>query len=133
MARPTKLTKDLVEKANKYLSTCLGVLPTKEGLALYLGVHRSTVYEWKDLDTPLGREFSDIFEEIMAEQAVRLINGGLYNRFNSTITKLMLVKHDYVDKQETDHHIKEMPAPLLGGTTPLPVPAEKPKPSTKAE
>lgn len=96
----------MVEKAGGYLDTCIGRLPTKENLAKYLGVRRSTLYEWTKQKTPLGEEFSDIFDEIMAEQADRLINGGLYKRFDSTITKLMLTKHDYSDHQKVDQNVK---------------------------
>jgi hypothetical protein len=117
--RPTKLTRELIDKAAGYLGTCVGVLPTKEGFALYLNISRSTVYEWIELDTPLGRSFSDIFENIMAEQGMRLINGGLYGRFNPTITKLMLTKHDYTDRVQTDltTNGKDLPMPILGGAS----------------
>lgn len=102
MARPTKLTKELVDKASKYLGTCIGKLPTKEGLSLYLDVSRETLYQWKDLKTDLGRQFSDIFDEVMAEQGERLVQGGIYGKFNPTITKLMLSKHDYIEATKTD-------------------------------
>lgn len=90
----------MVELAQGYIGQCVNMLPTREGLALFLGVKRSTLYEWEKHDTKLAVEFSDIFDEIMAEQAVRLVSGGLYGRFNATITKLMLAKHDYVDRAE---------------------------------
>ncbi len=53
-------------------------------------------------DYELRTEFSDILENILTDQAKRLINGGLYNKFNSTITKLMLTKHGYVERSEQD-------------------------------
>jgi len=102
MGRPTDLTNELVEKASGYLGTCIGVLPTKEGLAIYLDVARSSLYEWCKGDTELHKDFSDIFDKIMAEQGQRLIQGGIYGRFNSTITKLMLSKHDYIEQHQTD-------------------------------
>lgn len=117
--RPTKLTRELVDKAAEYLSNCIGKLPTKEGLALYLDVNRSTIYEWAALETPLGKEFSYIFEKIMAEQGERLIQGSLMGRFNPTISKMMLTRHDYVEKQAVDHTTngKELPTPILGGAS----------------
>ena len=100
--RPTLLTEELVEKARGYLDTCIMELPCKEGLAIYLGVAVSSLYLYAKEDSDIGRDFSEVFDRIMAEQGKRLINGGLYGRFNSTITKLMLSKHGYVEKQETD-------------------------------
>ena len=38
-----------------------------------------------------------------AAQASQLIQNGLVNNYNATITKLMLTKHGYRDKQEVDH------------------------------
>lgn len=119
VGRPTKLTEELLERAALYVGQCIAEVPTKEGFALYLGVSRSTVYEWVDLDTDHGRRFSDIFDDIMAEQAKRIINGALYGRFNATISKLMLTKHDYTDKVQTDltTNGKDLPVPILGGVT----------------
>lgn len=74
-------------------------LPTIEGLAVYLGVHRDTIYEW----SKLYPEFSDILEELRATQADRLMNNGLSGDYNSTIAKVLLTKHGYNDKQELQH------------------------------
>jgi hypothetical protein len=100
--RPTDLTEDMVEKAQSYLDACYNELPSKEGLAIYLDVARSTVYEWCKGESDLHKAFSDIFEKVMTEQGKRLINGGVYGRFNPTITKLMLSKHGYVEQKQTD-------------------------------
>ncbi len=97
MARPTLLDDDMIEKSWDYLDTHTTAIPTIAGLALRLSVARSTVYEWaKDKDS----EFSDIYEQLMAKQEERLIDGGLKQDFNSPMTKLMLGKHGYSDKQE---------------------------------
>lgn len=104
--RPTKLTKALVEKAKEYEKDWRtidgGPVPTKEGMSLHLDVARSTLYLWQDEDTPLGKEFSDIFERTMAKQGRTLVAHGLDGKFNPAITKMMLSKHDYVEKQQTD-------------------------------
>lgn len=74
-------------------------IPTIEGLAIKLKVHRDTLYAWaKEFN-----EFSDILEELRQEQAKRLINKGLSGEYNSTITKILLIKHGYVDKLLTEH------------------------------
>lgn len=73
-------------------------MPTIEGLAVYLKVHRDTIYQWEK-DHP---EFSDILEELRATQADRLLNNGLSGNYNPTIAKVLLTKHGYTDKQEID-------------------------------
>ncbi len=92
-------------------------LPCIEGLALYLEVSKQSIYTWCDQDDDLGQGFLDVFNKIKNEQGKRLINGGLYGRFNSTITKLMLSKHDYIEQSGVDHTTKgkELPTPILGG------------------
>ena len=51
-------------------------------------------------------EFSDILEQLLSAQASQLIQNGLVNNYNPTITKLMLTKHGYRDKAEVDHTTK---------------------------
>lgn len=98
--RPTKLTDELAQKAKKYAKdgylTVDEVIPTIAGLAIYLGVSRSTLYEYKKQDS----EFSDTLEMILQNQERLLINRSLTGDFNATIAKLMLANHDYSDKQE---------------------------------
>lgn len=73
-------------------------LPTIEGLALFLGISRSTLYLWqKEHD-----KFSDIIETLQQKQASALINNGLSGNYNPTIAKVLLTKHGYTDKQEID-------------------------------
>lgn len=119
VGRPTEYGQEILEKAQQYLDKCkdeevqqtIGLsakgtelyknklkvqLPSIEGLARYLAVHRDTLYEWAKLHP----EFSDILEAVRAEQAQRLINNGLSGDYNPTITKLMLTKHGYSDKSE---------------------------------
>lgn len=75
-------------------------LPTVEGFALYIGVSKSTVYEWKDIYP----EFSDALDRIVEEQRSRLLNSGLSGDYNPTIAKLVLASnHGMSDKQEIDH------------------------------
>lgn len=59
---------------------------------------RKTLYNWADQND----DFLHIFELILSEQEKTLVKYGLEGKFNSTITKLMLTKHGYHDKQETD-------------------------------
>ena len=100
--RPSKLTDALIEKAGRYASTEYllhgEVIPTVEGLSVYLNVSRSTIYKWKGEN----QEFSDILEDLMARQAKELFSNGLRGDFNPTITKLILTKHGYSDRVEQD-------------------------------
>jgi AraC-like DNA-binding protein len=121
--RPTKLTQDIIDQAIEYLDNndALGpaaLLPTIERLSLILKVHRDTLYEWAATD----KRFSDIFERLKASQADKLLQNGLANRWNPTITKLILSKHDYVEKKNTDitTNGKDLPVPILGAASGLP-------------
>lgn len=118
--RPTVYSEKITSKSREYLSVCVDEieeyhktrgekhnsyerlvkvnLPTIEGLASHLGVARSTLYAWRDKYI----EFSDILEALLAQQAVSLINNGLSGNYNSTIAKLLLMKHGYKEEKVTD-------------------------------
>lgn len=111
MSRPKEFDQTSIDKARKYLDMCIDQyekrgmfeklkvkVPTIEGLARYLKIHRDTVYQWEKEN----EEFSDILEELRSEQADRLLNMGLSGDYNSTIAKVLLTKHGYSDKQEID-------------------------------
>jgi hypothetical protein len=90
------------EAANRYLLEGYkdneGVIPSVAGLACYLGVSRSTIYEWRD-NFP---DFSDTLQAIDAKQEHLALNGGMANKFNATIAKLVLANHGYSDRTQTD-------------------------------
>lgn len=101
--RPSDYTPELIAKAVKYVDTegtvSDDVLPTIAGLAVYLGISRETIRLWAaDKNKP---EFFGIVEQLMAKQEKKLINGSIMNDYNATISKLLLSKHGYSDKQET--------------------------------
>jgi hypothetical protein len=99
--RPTKYNETLVKQAKDYLTQyqTFEAVPTIAGLAVYLDISRETVYAWAA--DPEKSEFSDICEKLMTKQEFTLLNGGIKGEFNPTITKLMLTKHSYSDKQES--------------------------------
>lgn len=102
--RPTVYTAELIKRARGYLTAFkdMGdVVPTIAGLACVLGVTRETCRAWAN--EPDKAEFSAIMKELMQRQERELVNGGIGGNFNSTITKLLLSKHGYSDKVETDH------------------------------
>ncbi len=74
-------------------------LPTVEGLALELDVHRDTLYEWAK-QHPL---FSDTLEKLKKKQAEMLMQYGLSGDYNPAIAKLILsANHGMKEKTETD-------------------------------
>lgn len=101
VGRPTKLTKALIDKADQHVDEDTidrALLPTIEGLAMKLGVSRDTLYAWEGE----SERFSDILEKLRQAQAFKLIQLGLQGRYNPTIAKMMLSKHGYVEKSQTD-------------------------------
>ncbi len=102
MARPTKLSKEIEEQAYDYIRDYGNhghMIPSIEGLAIVLDLHRDTLYDWaKHKD----KKFSDILGKLLQMQQQKLIDGGLSNKFNSAITKLVLGKHGFHDKMEQD-------------------------------
>jgi len=101
--RPTKLTDELVTRAWEYLDTMdvsvSTLLPTIEGLALALDIHRDTLYQWEKED----ERFSDITSKLKFKQGEKLIQNALAGRYNASIAKLILSgKHGYVEQTATD-------------------------------
>lgn len=102
VGRPSELAETLV-KAKEYLYggyEAVGeVIPSIAGLACYAEKSRGNIYAYGEQ----SEEFKDILEGIMRLQESKLLNSGLTGAFNSTITKLILTKHGYTDKQELEH------------------------------
>ena len=106
VGRPSKLNQEMVNKANDYLifdfKNVDDVVPSVAGLAIYLGVNKTTLYEFCDVKNDLGQDFSNTLTSIKEKQEKMLLSGGLVGGYNATITKLMLANHGYSDKQEVD-------------------------------
>lgn len=104
MGRPSKLTSELIAKAETYLDHYNDdgetAVPSAVGLALFLGVSKATIFAWANKD---NKDFLDIFNEIQSCQEKMLFSNGLKGKFNPTITKLMLTKHDYSDSVKQEH------------------------------
>jgi hypothetical protein len=89
------------EKTTTYQYRVKVNLPTIEGLSLFLGVHKDTIYEWEKQGVdPL---FSDALVYLRAEQGKRLVNSGLSGDYVSPIAKVLLVSHGYKDATVNAH------------------------------
>lgn len=100
--RPTKLTDELISKAEMYLTDYPSngdIVPTVAGLSVYLDIAKSSIYKYRDESA----RFSDTLERIESLQESKLVNGGLLGDFNATIAKLMLSNHGYSEKQVVDN------------------------------
>lgn len=103
MPRPTDYSEEVLIKTREYIDGD-AIVPTVAGLSGHLGVARSTIYDWASQEDK--KEFSDIIESLLSKQEEQLIAKGLSGKFNPTITKLILTKHGYSDKQEIDQNLK---------------------------
>lgn len=102
--RPTDYTPELVEKAWAYANGGWAEVgdpvPSVAGLACEIGIRRETCHVWAKDE---NKEFSNILKKIAETQERQLLRGGLSSAFNASITKMMMTKHGYSDKVETDH------------------------------
>ena len=102
--RPTKYNQEVLDKANKYLEDYNTehnhIIPSVVGLADVLNVTAKTLYNWSDKEE--NKDFLHILDRLNQRQHIRLISGGLDGSLNPSITKLVLGKHGYHDKVDTD-------------------------------
>lgn len=106
--RPTDYSEEMLTKTREYIDSAedveIGVkhikvnLPTIEGLALFLGVNKTTIYEWEQVH----EEFSHDTGRLRAKQAKELVNKGLSGDYNPTIAKVLLSRHGYREGIDTD-------------------------------
>ena len=99
--RPTKYTEELLKNAHEYINggwkTAGHAIPSACGMAVELNVSESRLYVWA---ADPEKEFKEILEKCKTNQKLTLLNGGLSNDLNPTITKLVLGKHGYHEKQD---------------------------------
>jgi len=105
--RPSKLTEEVLQIAIDYAENFEmhdHAIPSVVGLAKVLKVHRDTIYGWVE-DTEgdeLKQQFSYILGVINNNQHFELVNGGLKNKLNPQITKLVLGKHGYHEQHKQE-------------------------------
>lgn len=133
MARPPKYNKEILTSVREYINSCQTTyevkqrplikngkeqgsedfrvektkVPTLEGLAFYLKVHKDTIQDWKKK----FKEFSLLIDELLAKQADELINKGLSGEYSHVIAKVLLTKHGY--REGTD--VTSDDKPILEG------------------
>lgn len=103
MGRPSIYSLELLEKAIGYLANYEDFgdeIPSNVGLALHLGISQRILNYWANDEEK--QDFLHILDCIQAKQQQVLINKGLNSQFNSNICKLVLGKHGFHDKQETE-------------------------------
>ena len=117
MARPTKYKSSFIAEADRYLATTgkeQTHLPKIESFAIYLGVNKTTLYEW----AKKYKKFSNALEKILLRQGEQLIDDGIYGgkEVNSTIVKLLLQNnHGMKERTDTTTNDKDLPTPIYGG------------------
>lgn len=99
VGRPTAYdAANAIQSVSDYMDLCKEktFLPTVAGLAVQMAVARSTIYLWAQEHS----EFSDVLELLLSQQESQLIQNSLVGMYNAPITKLLLTKHGYNDKQD---------------------------------
>ena len=103
VGRPSKYSEELQAEADLYLSRLeeLGhVVPSRAGFCCYLGIAKSTSYEWEEIHP----QFSDALRAVEVMQEHMTLNGSLANQLNPTIAKLVLSNnHGYSESSKIDH------------------------------
>ncbi len=102
------------EKSDSYERTIRVKLPTIEGFAKYIGVDKTTLYEWKEK----WPQFSHSLEKILDEQRERLLDNGLAGTYSPVIARLVLsANHGMREKSDITTDGKELPSPIYGGNS----------------
>lgn len=92
-----QVVKQSSEKYEMYDNKLKVRLPTIEGFARFIGVNKTSLYEWEKRD----EAFSNALDKIRQEQHDRLVNNGLSGDYNPTIAKLVLSSnHGYKEKSD---------------------------------
>ena len=100
VGRPSKYNETMPAMVDLFLKERkqAKLLPTAAGLARYVDVDKTTLYRWAEKHP----EFRTSLNKMNDEQEDLLVQGGIKNEYNSTITKLMLSSnHGYKERSDT--------------------------------
>lgn len=104
MSRPSTYHEGIPDLVREYVNTFaeLGdTLPTVEGLALFTGIPRRTLYTWAE--DSAKSDFSHTLDILKATQHKMLFEKGLTGDYNSTIAKLGLsANHGMHEKEKRE-------------------------------
>jgi len=104
--RPTLYNQELVDKARDYLLNYKDYgknIPSIVRLAQVLDITKDRLYKWAKQDDK--KEIKYILTKIVEAQEMELLENGLSGDYNSNITKLVLGKHGYHDKQDVNQTV----------------------------
>ena len=106
IGRPTTYSKQVLEITADYIQNYADhghKIPSVAGLAVLLKTARETIALWAQEDDK--KEFSSMIQLLMAAQEQALTANGLDGTYNSGITKLILSKHGYHDKEQANQGV----------------------------
>jgi hypothetical protein len=104
---PTRYTPELIEKAKEYIERWeeLGdPVPMLCGMYVHCGIHKGLGSKWRGDAEKV--EFHELCARVEVQQERELLRKGLIRSTDSSLTKLMLMRHGYTDRQEIDHTTK---------------------------
>lgn len=101
--RPVEYKEEYLEKIPEYIQQCLDKdeLPTKAGLAVFIGTSKQTLLHWAELNQHL----LDALKDLDSLQENQVWQRALKGEYNSNIAKLLLANHGYSDRIENTQNI----------------------------
>ena len=101
--RPTSWSEELEDKAWEYVNGGWqeqgDAVPMVVGLCCYIDRSKSIIYDWAKDER---KKFSDIIGKIAELQESVTFNKSLTGEYNATMAKLLLTKHGYSDKVDSE-------------------------------
>jgi hypothetical protein len=100
---PTKWNQEIITKARQYLDNYQDYgknIPTVARLSQVIGISKDRIYKWSHQKDK--KELKSILSQLKCIQEAVLLENGLSNEFNPTITKLLLTKHGYHDNPQAN-------------------------------
>ncbi|MFH2062286.1 MAG: terminase small subunit [Candidatus Beckwithbacteria bacterium] len=106
LGRPSKYSRKIVKKANKYLLKCIenDELPTLQKLALLLGISTRAIYLYRDEHD----EFMHTVEQIQNLQIDMLIQKALNNEYSASMATFLLKSiHNFREVDSYSHQVTQ--------------------------
>lgn len=97
--RPSSYTDDVPQKVAEFVKLELEAknLPTRAGLANYIGITKETLIRWGEQN----KQLSDALSAFDQLQENEVWQRALRGEYNSNIAKLLLYNHGYSERSET--------------------------------